>query len=105
VTPLGFCGSIDLYMTFKTFVTSVAVAATLLGPVFAFAQETAPVTPIETVAVATPVVIDPTVQMQNELTDLKTREADPTTGFVARFFMRIKIKELENKLNIATALK
>ena len=103
MTPLGFCGSIDPYMTFKTFVTSVAVAATLLGPVFVFAQEITP-TPIETIVVTTPVVIDPTTQMQNELTDLRIRENDPTVGFVARFFIHLKIRELENKLNIATAL-
>ena len=90
-------------MTFKTFLTTLTVAATLLGPVFVVAQEITPI-PVEAVEVATPVVIDPTTQMQNELAELKLREADPTTGFVNRFFIRIKIKELENKLNIATAL-
>lgn len=83
--------------------TTLTVAATLLGPVFVVAQEVTPI-PVEAVEVATPVVIDPTTQMQNELAELKLREADPTTGFVNRFFIRIKIKELENKLNIATAL-
>jgi len=90
-------------MTFKTFVTSAVITATLLGPVFAFAQEI-PVVSTETVTVVAPVVINPTIQMQNELLDLKIREADPTTGFVARFFIRLKIREIENKLNIATAL-
>ncbi len=90
-------------MTFKTFVSSAVITASLVGPSFVVAQEVALI-PVEAVVVATPVVIDPTTLMQNELADLKAREADPTTGFVARFFMRIKIKELENKLNIATAL-
>ncbi len=90
-------------MTFKTFLATSTIAATLLGPVFVVAQEVTPI-PVETVVVTTPVVIDPTTQMQNELTDLKARENDPTTGFVARFFIRLKIREIENKLNIATAL-
>jgi hypothetical protein len=90
-------------MTFKTFLATLTIAATLLGPVFTFAQEITPA-PIEVLVVSTPVAIDPATQMQAELADLKVREADPTTGFVNRFFIRIKIKELENKLNIATAL-
>lgn len=90
-------------MTFKTFLTTLTVAATLLGPVFVIAQEVTPI-PVEVVEVTTPVVIDPTTQMQSELAELKLRETDPATGFVNRFFIRIKIKELENKLNIATAL-
>ncbi len=48
--------------------------------------------------------VDPMTQLRNELAELKTREAHPSTGFVARFFIRIKVKELENKLNIATVL-
>lgn len=91
----------DSYMTFKTFLASVTIAATFLGPVFVFAQE---ITPPETAVVIAPVIIDPTTQMQNELTGLRTHENNPTTGFIARFFIRLKIRELENKLNIATAL-
>lgn len=80
-------------MTFKTFLASVGVIALILGPVSLSAQE----------------IVDPAatikVQLQNELDELKLKEADTSIGFMNRFFLRIKIKELENKLNIATALK
>jgi len=82
-------------MTFKTLVASIAIVGTLIGPMFAFAQEVVPVS-IE--------AIDPTTQLENELAELKARENDPATGFVARFFIHLKIREIENKLNIATAL-
>jgi Skp family chaperone for outer membrane proteins len=88
-------------MNSKTFIASVALMAMTLGPAFAAAQE---VTPIDTQTVLQ-TSVDPAVDMANELADLKARETDPATGFVARFFLRIKIKELENKLNIATAFK
>ena len=89
-------------MTFKTFLASVALATTMIAPAFVLAQEVTPVVNTQVTLVAT---VDPAVDMAKELADLKLREADPSTGFVARFFIRIKIKELENKLNIATALK
>ena len=101
-------------MTFKNsfglLVASTAVAATLIAPAFVFAQEAAPVdvtTTVETtpVDVAATVTIDPITQMQNDLKDLKAREADPASGFVTRFFIHLKIREIENKLSIATALK
>lgn len=95
-------------MNFKTFLSALAVATTLIAPAFVFAQEVSVDTSVVTEATSatTPVVVtvDLNTQMQNDLRDLRAREADPSTGFVARFFIHLKIRELENKLNIATAL-
>lgn len=96
-------------MNYKTFLASLAIAGTLGTPFFAFAQESTLVSPEPSEVIARPaneeVVLDPKEILQKELAELKAKESDPTTGFVTRFFIRIKIKELENKLNIATALK
>lgn len=87
-------------MKFKLFIASLTIAGLSLSPVIMSAQELGT---DESLSV-TPVVLSLSEHMQVELADLKLKELDPTTGFMNRFFIRIKIKELENKLNIATAL-
>lgn len=85
-----------------------AILALVLGITLstgvAFAQETPVVEPVTETATVV-VALTPDQQMQAELAELKIKEADPATGLVARFFLRLKIKEIENKLNIATAFK
>lgn len=92
-------------MKYKAILTSITLASLVFAPA-AFAQEVdIVVTPevTETVAIIeTP--LDPIAQIQSDLAELQSKESDPETGPIARFFLRIKIREMENKLKITEAL-
>lgn len=92
-------------MTPKTLFATAAIAAVLIAPApFAFAAETVSV-PSENVTAAemsnAVTVVDEQAQ---ELETLKLKEKDPSVGGITKFFLRIKIRQLENQLNIKKAL-
>lgn len=92
-------------MTPKTLFATAAIAAVLIAPApFAFAAETVSV-PSENVTATemsnAVTVVDEQVQ---ELETLKLKEKDLSVGGITKFFLRIKIRQLENQLNIKKAL-
>jgi len=92
-------------MTFKTFLSSLMVAAVLLTPA-AFATAAEPVvSPSENVLVSE--ISNPVIVVDEqvvELAALKLKEKDPSIGGITKFFLRLKIRQLENQLNIKKAL-
>lgn len=94
-------------MNYKTFLVTAAMIAGSFAPV-AYAQSL-PVAPVDT---TTPVLVasvvsdalTPEQAMQAELADLQVKEADPATGMFAKFFIHLRIRQLENQLNIKKAL-
>lgn len=102
-------------MTFKTFIgaTTLALALTVqAGFVYAAEPETTtvPEPAVVTIASTTDATItasstDPIVLATEELASLKLREQDPETGSFTKFFLRFRIRQLENQLNIKKALK
>jgi hypothetical protein len=91
-------------MTFKTFLGTFALACALVAPAsFVFAEETEYSTIDQTITVsATTTEITSATE---ELEGLKIKEQDPETGSFMKFILRLKIRQLENQLNIKKALK
>ena len=87
-------------MKYKAFLAVLALAALAIAGA-AHAQTVLTETTDTVVEVAP---IDPVTQMQNELADLQTKENDPSIGAFAKFFIRLKIRELTNKLALAHAI-
>lgn len=47
---------------------------------------------------------DPNQDLNDTLEALRKKAEDPATGPISRFFINIKIREIENKLNIKKAI-
>lgn len=94
-------------MNYKTFLVATAMITSSFAPM-AYAQSL-DVAPVDT---ATPVLVTsvvsdaltPEQSMQAELADLQVKEAAPETGAFTKFFIRLRIRQLENQLNIKKAL-
>lgn len=87
-------------MKYKAFLAVLAIAA--LAVAGSAHAQTVPAVTVETEVTAAPV--DPVIQMQNDLADLEAKENDPSIGAFAKFFIRLKIRELTNKLALAQAI-
>ena len=90
-------------MIFKTLIGTLAIVGTLIAPTsFVFADEIAQTPTTESVVVTSETT--PVTPLE-ELALLKAREQDPETGTFMKFILRLKIRQLENQLNIKKALK
>lgn len=87
-------------MKYKAFLAVLALAALAIAG-NAHAQ-TIPSAPVDTIVQAA--LVDPVTQMQTELADLQFKESDPSIGAFTKFFIRLKIRELTNKLALAQAI-
>ena len=50
------------------------------------------------------VAADPNQDLIDQIASLKADEKDPATGSISRFFIHLKIRKLENELNLKKAL-
>ena len=87
-------------MKYKAFLAVLALAALAIAGA-AHAQTVLSETTATVIEVAP---IDPVTQMQTELADLQSKENDPSIGAFTKFFIRLKIRELTNKLALAQAI-
>ena len=100
-------------MKFRTLIATGTVAITLMtvaGLAYAAESQTPVVSPeIASDAVVTTTTADAAPNLEtitmDELTSLKIKEQQPTTGTLAKIFIRFRIRQLENQLNIKKALK
>jgi len=53
---------------------------------------------------AVTVSIDPVQDLTNQIATLQLQEQDPTVSNFSKFFIHLKIRNLENKLNLQEAL-
>ncbi len=86
----------------KTVIFTAIALAMVFGSRLAYAQEQVIPSVVENPPVT--IAIDPTQVMILELNDLKMKENDPTIGSFTKFIIRLKIRQLENQLNIKKAL-
>ncbi|MDB4984683.1 MAG: hypothetical protein JWM20_862 [Patescibacteria group bacterium] len=90
----------------KLAIFSLAIAIVAFGAAHAHAETIsadATVSAPET-TVSTETSADPVAQMTAQLVTLKKQEADPSIGAFSKFFIHLKVRELENKLNLKKAL-
>jgi hypothetical protein len=85
----------------KTVIFTAIALAMVFGSRLAYAQEQVIPSVVENAPV---IAVDPTQVMILELNDLKMKENDPTIGSFTKFIIRLKIRQIENQLNIKKAL-
>lgn len=95
----------------KLAIFSLAFALGLFGITAHAHADTVSVTPIVAdqnisapVDTTVSVPADPNQDILNQITSLKTQEQEPATGLISKFFIHLKIRQLENKLNLQKAL-
>ena len=101
----------------QIFAASTVLALVLTPAFFAHAEgaTTAPASTQDTTETATTPdaqittpadvpVVNPNQDMINRLAALKKQQQDPSTGWFTQIILSIKIRELENKLNLQKAL-
>lgn len=99
-------------MTLKTFISAFSLVAILLAPLSGAQaleiEASSETTSTTEIVISSEIPSDteaPVMTPAEELAVLKIQEKDPETGTFMRFLLRIKIRQIENQLNIKKALK